>query len=262
MYFEVDGERVFAAGNIPAGHSGPVLLLVHGAAMDHSVWVYHTRYFTHTGHAVLAVDLPAHGRSEGAPLDSIEAQAAWLERCLDVLSISLAAVAGHSMGALAALELAACTGARVQRLALLGAAVPMAVSPQLLEEAAADSELARDMMMLWGHGSRAHLGGNSVAGINIIKSAMRLLEAAPAGLLFADLNACNSYQHGPESATRITAATRVICGTQDKMTPLRAARDLAASIPTCAIDVIADCGHILMSEQPEQTHRHLVAALL
>lgn len=262
MKFEVDGAACFAAGEIPADHTGPVVVLVHGAAMDHSVWVYHTRYFRHRRVAVVAPDLPGHGRSDGDALGSIEAIAAWLARMLDVLGVTEARVAGHSMGALAALELAALDPARVTRLALLGAAVPMAVSAPLLDAARENKPQARDMMMLWGHGPTAQIGGNAVAGVNIVKSGMRLLERARPGVLFTDLNACNEYTEGPAAAARVTAATRLICGRDDKMTPARAARELQAAIDHCEIETIADCGHILMSEQPEQTHRALVGALL
>ncbi|MEQ8233666.1 MAG: alpha/beta hydrolase [Gammaproteobacteria bacterium] len=261
MYFEVDGSRTFAAGRLPADAATPVILLVHGAAMDHSVWVYHTRYFMHTGHAVVAVDLPAHGLSAGAPLTTIEDMAAWLERCLDALGIERAAVAGHSMGALAALELGGRAGARIERLALLGCALPMAVAPALLEAAQADSPVARDMMVLWGHGTRAHTGGNPVAGITMVNAALRLIERARPGLLHADLAACNAYTDGYAAAAKISARTRLICGSEDRMTPTASARELATVIPTCAVDVIADCGHIMMSEKPEQTHRFLVQAL-
>lgn len=260
MHFEVDGTDTFAAGRL-TGDDAPVVVLVHGAAMDHSVWVYHTRYFMHEGVAVLAPDLPAHGRSAGTPLTRIEDMAAWLERALDALGIGRVALAGHSMGALVALELAGRDPARVARLGLLGAAVPMTVSPQLLEEAQADSEVARDMMMLWGHGPGARIGGNAVAGINIITGAKRLLERARPGVLHADLAACNAYQGGLDAGRRVTAPTRLICGRDDRMTPAAAARELAAALPVCEVDVIPACGHIMMSEQPEQTHRRLVAAL-
>ena len=46
----------------------PGVAFVHGALHDHSVWILQSRYLAHHGHAVLAVDLPAHGRSGGAPL--------------------------------------------------------------------------------------------------------------------------------------------------------------------------------------------------
>ena len=261
MYFELDGQRVFAAGRLLPDGSAPPVILVHGAAMDHSVWVYHTRYFMHVGRAVVGLDLPAHGRSGGEPLTSIEAQAAWLLRCLDTLGIERAAVAGHSMGALAALQLAGQAPARVASLALLGAAFPMAVSEQLLAAAKAELPVARDMMMLWGHGAGAQIGSNPVAGIHIVNTAMRLLERARPGLLHNDLRACNDYAQGFEVAPAITARTTLICGLDDKMTPPAVAAQLAARIAQCTISPVRGSGHIMMSEQPEQTHRHLVAAL-
>lgn len=262
MYFDVDGQRIFAAGQLPSEATGAAVVLLHGAAMDHSVWVYHTRYFAQLGCAVIAPDLPAHGLSGGAAVPTVEGMAAWLGRCLDSLGIDRVALAGHSLGALVALEFAATAGPRVQRLALLGAAVPMAVSDQLLDAARADAREARDMMVLWGHGPRAHLGGNPVAGIAIVNGAMRLLERAAPGLLYNDLNACNAYTTGLDAAARVAAPTRLVCGRDDKMTPPRAALELAAAMSECGVETIPDCGHIMMSERPEATHRALVAALL
>jgi len=261
MYFEVDGARVFAAGALPAGASAPTVVLVHGAAMDHSIWVYHTRYFMHVGVPVLALDLPGHGRSGGAALPTIEGMAGWLARCLDALDIQRAALAGHSMGALATLACAAAAGERIARLALLGCAVPMAVSDVLLNAARAELPEARDMMMLWGHGPQAQIGGNPVAGIHIINFAMRLLERAQPGVLFNDLNACNAYSAGLTDAPRVTARTTLICGADDRMTPPAAARELARLLPQAHTVVIRGSGHIMMSEQPEATHRALVAAV-
>ena len=261
MYIEVDGHKVFAAGKLIQDSPQAPVILIHGAAMDHSVWAMHTRYFMHVRRSVLALDLPAHGRSEGDALASIEAMATWASLFLDSCDIDTVAVAGHSMGALVALELAGSSGNRVSKLALLGASAPMPVSEQLLEAARDERPEARDMMMLWGHAFAAQLGGNPVAGIHIMNTATRLLERARPGILYNDLNACNDYECGTESAARIAAKTTLICGAEDKMTPYRAGRELAGFIVDCSIEVVADCGHILMSEQPEQTHRMLLTAL-
>ena len=43
MYFDVDGQPVFAAGRLQDSAAAPPVVLVHGAAMDHTVWVYHTQ---------------------------------------------------------------------------------------------------------------------------------------------------------------------------------------------------------------------------
>jgi pimeloyl-ACP methyl ester carboxylesterase len=261
MYVEVDGHKVFAAGRLVEASPVPPVVLVHGAAMDHSVWAMHTRYFMHVGRSVIAPDMPAHGRSGGVAVTSVEAMGEWLLRCLDAFGVDTVAVAGHSMGALVALETAATGGSRVVRLALLGISAPMLVSDQLLDAAHEDRPEARDMMMLWGHGFDAQFGSNPVAGIHVMNTAIRLLERARPGILFNDLNACNAYERGAEAAAQISAKTAIICGAEDRMTPYLAALDLAALIPDCSIDVIDRCGHIMMSEQPEQTHRKLLAAL-
>ncbi len=85
----------------------PTIVFVHGAANDHSVWALQSRYFAHHGYNVLAVDLPGHGRSGGEALASIEAIADWLAALLDALGVERAALVGHSMGSLAALDAAA-----------------------------------------------------------------------------------------------------------------------------------------------------------
>jgi pimeloyl-ACP methyl ester carboxylesterase len=261
MEFEVDGARVFAAGTLPAEAAQPVVVLIHGAAMDHSVWVYHTRYFMHVGRAVIALDLPGHGRSAGRPLSTIEDMATWLLRCLDALDIERAALAGHSMGALVALASAAAASERIARLALLGCAVPMPVSEVLLAAARDDLPAAHDMMTVWGHGPRAQIGGNPVAGIHIMNFALRLFERAAAGVLHTDLGACNAYAGGIEAAARVAAPTTLICGAEDRMTPVAAARGLVQHFPAARLELIRGSGHIMMSERPEETHRQLVAAL-
>jgi pimeloyl-ACP methyl ester carboxylesterase len=46
----------------------PLVVFLHGAALDHTVWALLARWFAHRGNAVLAPDLPGHGRSGGEPL--------------------------------------------------------------------------------------------------------------------------------------------------------------------------------------------------
>ena len=261
MYFDVDAQPVFAAGRLQDGAAAPPLVLVHGAAMDHTVWVYHTRYFMHIGRSVIAPDLPGHGHSGGAPLPTVEQMAAWLLRALDALGVQEVALAGHSMGALVALEAAGLAPQRISRLALLGAAFPMPVSDVLLNAAQANAPESRDMMMIWGHAASAQYGANPVAGIHIVNTTMRLLEKAQPGLLHTDLKACNDYAHGLEAAAAVRARTTIICGVEDRMTPPPAARQLAAGMRDCAVATIAGAGHIMMTEQPELTHRQLVAAV-
>ena len=111
----------------------PAIVFLHGAMHDHSVWTLSARWFAHHGHAVLAPDLPGHSQSTGAPLESVEAIADWLLALLDAAGVDEAALVGHSMGSLIALEAAGRAPARIERLVMVGTAYPMTVSPALLE---------------------------------------------------------------------------------------------------------------------------------
>jgi pimeloyl-ACP methyl ester carboxylesterase len=185
----------------------------------------------------------------------------WVLRCLDTLGVNDFSVGGHSMGALVALEIAGLAGKRVKRMALLGAGFPMEVSPALLDAAYKDLRSAKDMVVLWGHGPDAYKGGNTVAGINIMKSAYLLLERSLPGALFNDLNACNEYQNGVIAAGNVCADTTIISGKDDKMTPLRSSMGLLEEIKESSLAIIEQSGHMLLSECPEAVHLKLKEAL-
>ena len=105
MYLKLDGYKIFAAGDVPSvADSESLIVLLHGAGMDHTFWAYNTRYFLSKGLSVIALDLPGHGNSTGPFLETISEMADWVTVCLDLLQAESVALAGHSMGALIALE--------------------------------------------------------------------------------------------------------------------------------------------------------------
>lgn len=228
----------------------PAVVFLHGAGMDHSVWLLQSRYFAHHGYNVLAVDLPGHGRSAGAALASIEDLADWTAQLITAAGLEQAALVGHSMGSLVALECAARYPDRVSRLVLLGTAAPMPVGKALLEAAKADDHAAIDMITLWGHSPAALLGRQPVPGLWLAGQALRLLERAAPGVLFTDLSACNAYTAGLAQAARLRCPVLVLSGTRDQMTPLRAGQTLVQALPAVQT-VTLNGGHMLMTEQPD-----------
>src|SRR5450830_1542191 len=84
MLFTVENTSAYCYTGGKAFHPAqPTAVFIHGAQNDHSVWALQTRYFAHHGWNVLAVDLPGHGRSQGAAKTSVEALAHWLLAVLD-----------------------------------------------------------------------------------------------------------------------------------------------------------------------------------
>jgi pimeloyl-ACP methyl ester carboxylesterase len=263
MQVQVNDAPVYLyTGGIEFDAGKPSLVFLHGAGMDHTAWTLYVRYFARAGFNALAVDLPGNGRSGGTPLASIEALADWLAALLDALGIARATLIGHSMGSLLALEAAARWPDRVEKLVLLGTAFPMPVGEPLLDAARDNRHSAVDMVALFGHGYRAQLGGTPLAGVSVLNSGVRLLEQAGPGVLFAGLSACNDYQNGWQAAESLRCPVALIVGDSDLMTPPRAARALADAMPNARIIALENCGHMMMSEQPEALHRVLRKVLI
>ena len=262
MMLSVDGHEAYAyTGAKEFDPSLDPIVFVHGGGLDHSVWLLQSRYFAHHGRAVLAVDLPAHGKSEGDPLPSIPDMADWTIRLMDAAQARSATLVGHSMGALVVLEAAARHPDRVDRIATIALSVPMPVSDALLSAAKADRHDAFDMVNVWGHGSRAHIGGNQTPGMWMIGAGVRLLERSPPGVLYSDLNACNEYRHGLESAATIRCPVQVILGREDRMSPLKAAQPFLETLDDPRVTILDDCGHMIMAERPGEVLDLLISGL-
>jgi pimeloyl-ACP methyl ester carboxylesterase len=254
MHFSLDGRRVFAGTGGREHEAGlPAVLLVHGAGMDHSVFALQARALAHHGRNVLALDLPGHGRSDGPALDSIAAMAEWLLRAAAACGMARMRLAGHSMGALVALEAAAQGGARIEALALLGFAPEMRVHPDLLAAARSGSHNAVELMTSWSLSARSQLGANAAPGMWLGGGALRLLERADGASLANDLAACDAYRGAGAAAARVGCPTLLLLGGADRMTPAAAARAFADRLGAARIIVLPGTGHLMTAEEPVAT---------
>ena len=253
MRLTIDGTDTFVAtGGREFDPALPAIVFVHGAGLDHTVWALLARSFAHRGLGVLAPDLPGHGRSAGRPLGSIAAMADFTAALIDAAGVRSARLVGHSMGSLVALEASARHPDKVSGLGLIGTAAAMPVSADLLNAAKADDHAAIDMVAIWGYGFRAVLGGSQAPGLWLLNGAQRLLERARPGVLFTDLAACNAYRGGPAAAAKVAVPALLILGSRDLMTPAKAGRALAATVPGSRLTVLEGAGHMLMSERPDE----------
>lgn len=225
------------------------------------MWVLQSRYLAHHGYGVLALDLPGHGRSEGQALASVEAIADWIPALLDAAGVTQAALVGHSMGSLAALDCAGRHPERVSRIALIGSAFPMRVSPELLEATRDDEPRAQDMVNIWSHSSYAHYPSNPGPGFWVIGENSRLMQRQKPGVMHVDFAACNAYAAGLERAAQVKCPALFILGRRDVMTPARSGRELARAISGSRVVEVAGSGHALMAEKPDEVLDALIGFL-
>ena len=264
MKLELNNQTVFiGTGSRPlADASAPTVVFVHGAGMDHTVWVMPTRYFARQGFRVIAPDLPGHGRSSGAALETIEAMADWLDELAAALNISSLAVVGHSMGSLIACTLAARYPKLVAQLVLLGTSAPMPVTERLLDAARDNHPAAVSMANTWSH-ARGRLGGNENPGMWMMAGGARLIERSAPGVFHTDLAACNSYD--PAVVEQISAPAVVIAGSADQMTSAAAGRQVFEALEQRAgarLVEVPGSGHSILSEYPNEVLDALAGALI
>jgi pimeloyl-ACP methyl ester carboxylesterase len=260
MQMVVDGRPVYAAtGGRPFDPARPVVIFIHGAGQDHTNWQLPARWFAWHGHAVLAPDLPGHGRSDGPAHQSVPELAHWIERLMTAAGAGEAALVGHSMGGAIALEAAAALGMRVTRLALLATAAALPVNEELLSAARDRPAEAHRLMTAWALGADAKLGGNQVPGLWLSNASMALLARNRPGVLYADLLACNTWTSGPAAARAIRCPSLLVMGAKDVMIPARAGRHLAELLGGAERVSIANAGHTLMAEAPDAVLDALIA---
>jgi len=164
------------------------------------------------------------------------------------------------MGSLIALEFAARHPQRAARIALVATALPMTVSPALLDAAREREPEAIALVNQWSHSTLAAKPSSPAPGFWLRGVNQRLMERVSARgeprLFHTDFAACNDYADGLASAAKVTCPVRLIIGRRDAMTPPRATRALVDAFGAAGVqaDVVTlDAGHALMTEQPDAT---------
>lgn len=75
------------------------------------------------------------------------------------------------------------------------------------------------------------------------------LDEVDLGVLAGDLTACNQLNLAPE-VSGICLPALIICGMEDKMTPVESSRRIAARIAGSTLLQVEGAGHMVMMEKP------------
>jgi len=257
MNITVNDQTVFAyTGGKPIDAAKPTVVFIHGVLNDHSVWILQSRWFANHGWNVLAIDLPGHCRSTGAPPASVEAAAALIPALLDSVGVKQAALVGHSFGSLIALEAAARHPERVTHLALVGTAYPMKVSAALLDASLNAPQKAIDMVNVFSHSKMAPPPSSLGPGTWLHGSARALMRRVLASntqvnVFHTGFKACDDYAGGEAAIDAVRCPVLFLLGRGDQMTPPSATRALTERAKDARV-VTVDAGHALMSEAPDE----------
>lgn len=232
--------------------NGPTVLLLHDADADHLSFAPQLETLASAGWRGVAWDMPGYGRS--APLEPYGFKGL-VQRCLLLLDAlqctQAAAVVGHGMGAMLALELALRAPARVRRLVLCAGGPPLDAAAQrhwleprwkLLEQGLSMEQLAQHLIAPQTALPTAH------AGLQLARHSMGRV-CRP--VYVRALQALPSFRHEAPVLAGVHQPTLLVGGSDDICTPPEALQALAQVLPDARLALLQGVGRWPQLEDPE-----------
>lgn len=221
--------------------TAPPLILIHGAGGSRLSWPPEIRRMG--GVEVFALDLPGHGDSPGGPETSVEAYAAGVIRWMEEQNVSKAVIAGHSMGGAITLTMALSMPDKVAGIVLVSTGGKLRVHPDILALTADDEKFqtAAEIVTSWSFSE----GSNP----RLRELALDRLKETSAEVANADYNACDGFDL-MDRVGDISVPALVICGEEDRMTPVKYSRYLNENITHAELIMVPGAGHMVTLEKP------------
>ncbi|KPV42897.1 alpha/beta fold hydrolase [Alicyclobacillus ferrooxydans] len=210
-------------------------LFIHGAGGTQSKWRSIRDRLSDP--ADVYVDLPGHGTHEGTPSETIEAYAEGVSEMMNTDVI----VAGHSMGGLIGIEVAA-RNPHVKGLVLVASHYVLPVHSKIL------SQLAEGTFPE----SLFYASYRKPLDPELLEHERKERCLVSPRTTFLDYQACNEFTHGREAIARLNIPVLAVYGADDRLLPPTASADLQQVSGTASAVVVNEAGHYVMLERPEE----------
>jgi pimeloyl-ACP methyl ester carboxylesterase len=159
------------------------------------------------------------------------------------VGLNQAAFIGHSMGGAIALEIALHHPENVLALGLVASGPRLPIPSEILSDAASPTTYRKANEAL------RHLAFGPSAEPHLIELVVRRMTEIRQSVMHGDLLACQDFDL-TESLGRIHQPALVLCGSEDRLAPIRYSQFLADTIPLGRLVVIPGAGHMVMLERP------------
>ncbi len=219
------------------------LVFIHGAGSNSFIWHLQLTQFKDA----IAVNLPGH--PEGSGFSTIPEYADWVREYLQKEAIQSPVLVGHSMGGAIAIE-SAFSSPNLAGIVLVGTGARLRVHHDILTELQHDYKKAAELIAAW-----------SVARSYDPRIMNRIAEETlktKREVTYWDFMACDKFDRMNE-VERIPCKTLVVCGQDDKLTPVKYSQYLNQKIRNSKLIVIPGAGHSVMLERPREFNNELEA---
>jgi len=190
----------------------------------------------------LAIDLPGHGESQGEGVKSIPEYREFLKHFLDVLKLEEIILGGHSLGGGIAIDFALRYPERLKAILLIGTGARLRVFPEALE-------MFRQMASGQMEPRFEPWGFAAGASPEVLAEGKHEWAKTNSRVRYHDMMACDQFDLLGE-VEKIRLPALVVCGREDRLTPVKYSEYLNKKIIGSKIEVIEGAGHMIMLEDP------------
>lgn len=242
---KIQGKKVFYhQKNIPTPDR-PSVLFIHGAGGSGEKWINQLSGIKN--YHLIALDLPGHGLSEGGGINSIQIYKEIIWEFVQEIELRSFVLSGHSMGGAIAMEFALDYPDILKGLIIVNSGARLKVNPRTLESLSRGEHSFESIKYSYALNTSEE----------VLERAADEMKLVPTQVLLADFQACDNFNL-MNSIQRINLPTLVICGQEDRMTPVKYSQYLAQQIPQALLTLIPDAGHMSMLEQPEAVNKAIM----
>jgi 2-hydroxy-6-oxonona-2,4-dienedioate hydrolase len=266
------------AGNInyhEAGE-GPALIMIHGSGPGVTGWANfqgNLPFFARKFHSYV-INLPGYGGSAPVPGNPMVTGTEAVIRFMDALGIDKAHILGNSLGGMVGSYVAAQHPGRVNSYVTIGGVgfgIFSSFPPEginLLVDFAEDP--TRERLIQW---LRSMVFDQSMITEALIESRFKqatepvTLATTRAMYSRAAMDGLAAMSRGPQATagfahlSSIQAPTLLVCGRDDRVTPMDRAFIAMRLIPLCELLVLPNCGHWAMIERKAEFESAVMAFL-
>lgn len=241
------------------GEGETPIIFVHGFPFDKSSWQPQMEFFKKT-HRVISYDIRGFGSSGlGKQELSMRLFADDLIKLMDKLEIKKAIVCGLSMGGYILMNAAYRYSERISAIVLSDTQCN-ADSPEMREERAKTTALINsEGLKTFAEGFMGNIFcSESIDKKKELVEQIRnvIISTSPLTIIGTLHALALRYQMCP-SLKEITVPTLILCGKEDKITPLSQSEYMLKSITNSTMQSIDKAGHLSNLEQPAEFNKHL-----
>ena len=222
------------------------LVLIHGAGAVGQIWQNQLLAFPRA----VAPDLPGHPAGTG--FSTVPDMAAWVLGFIQQEGLERSVLGGYSVGGAVALEAALSAPDRFRGLLLIATGARLRVRREFFDLLAGDYDAAVEELLRWWFSP-----GASPRAVERARMALRVVSPA---VVHDDFWAADQFD-ALDRLGGMTLPTLVLCGEEDRLTPVKYSEYLHEQIAGSQLIVIPDAGHMVVLEQPRATNEAIASFL-